>query len=122
MKDMASRHSRRGGVQKVRSREGAERTERERLAETFSADAGTMDDVMRCAHELARPVRRMRTTYPATAIVLAMLAQTAGTLRSLVQSGHVRRRDAIQYCREFRAYVLGRNASAKGSKPRTPRP
>jgi hypothetical protein len=82
----------------------------------LGADAETIDEVMRCARELAHPARNLRRTYDSTTIVLAMLAQTAATLRSLVQSGYLSRRQAVRYCREFGAYVLARNPPGNGSR------
>ena len=120
IKDMASRHSRRGGAQSVRTRVRTQKAKRQRFPEALSADPGTIDDVMRCARELARPVGPLRRMYPPTLVVLAMLAQTAATLRSLLQSGRLSQREAVRYCREFGAYVLARRASANRSGRRTP--
>ena len=115
---MASRNSRRSGARKARPIAPAKQPPRRRLVAALGAEPAAVKDVMHCASQLARPVRQARKTYSATIIVLAMLAQTAGTLRSLIESGHLSRREAARYCREFGAYVLARDSSANGSNRR----
>jgi hypothetical protein len=106
-KDMASRNSR-GGGSKGRRVANANGLRHGQLATVLAAAPGTLDDVMRCTSALSRPARRLSQIYPASTILLAMLDQTAGFLRSLLEAGSLSRPEVIRYCREFGQYVLAR--------------
>jgi hypothetical protein len=77
-------------------------------------------EVIQCARRLSQPVPALRKYFSPTTIALAMLTQTAASLRSLIETGVMSRRRGKRECLEFTAYVLAAGGKREVKPSRSP--
>ncbi len=73
-------------------------------------------EVMECSRVLVKEIRRLRKRHAPSAITIALLSVTAGSLRALHAQGAISRRDAAEYLRYLGTYVLRSPAKPRKSK------
>jgi hypothetical protein len=85
--------------------------------QTADAPPTVNAQVAQCSEAFIAETRRLRDRYPSTAVALALLAVTAGTLRALQGQNTLSRKETREYLQQFTKYVLSSETNTTTRSP-----